>query len=340
MPVLFSYFSFRLPRIPRILLLYLTLALAGCVPHSDRYYSANRKRPDVPDIPVKQPISYAGGQSSVSTPVTPSPPPPAVTKIKIKIKIEDRRQIALIIGINNYVSWTKLQNAVPDAKGVAKVLRNHYGFTEVVEIYDAEATKKNIMERVRQIVESMKGGEDIFIYFSGHGHYDDTLERGYWVPVDAKDESAFLPNSEIHDYIKAMDKKGVGNVFLVADSCFAGSFLGVTRELRAIGVRPPELRDEKKTATYLERLHATPSRTALTSGSNEPVPDGGAEGHSVFAYYLLRALTKPDYPSFTSSELSAKVQRDVGFNSDQTPRLGVIKFAGHAGGEFVFVKND
>lgn len=66
--------------------------------------------------------------------------------------------------------------------------------------------------------------------------------------------------------------------------------------------------------------------------------DGGAEGHSVFAYYLLKALETPTFGSFTATELAAKVSRLVGDNSDQAPRLGVIKFAGHEGGEFVFVK--
>ena len=56
------------------------------------------------------------------------------------------------------------------------------------------------------------------------------------------------------------------------------------------------------------------------------------------AYYLLQALGQPDYEMFTSTELAAKVQRLGGHNSDQTPRFGVIKFCGHADGEFVFRK--
>ena len=254
-----------------------------------------------------------------------------------KLQLSKRKQIALIIGIDNYQNMPVLKNATADAKAIAEALHNYYGFKHITELYDNKATKANILDNVRNIVDSLKGDEDILIYFAGHGHFDSTLERGYWVPVDAQDETDFLPNSEIHDYIKAMDKKKVGHIFLIADSCFSGTFLDTTRSVRGLNIRPVEA-DKESVAKYLEKLYASPSRQALTSGSNEPVPDSGAEGHSVFTYYLLQALEQPEYPAFTATELSAKVQQLVGYNSDQTPRIGIIKFAGHAGGEFVFVK--
>jgi len=262
----------------------------------------------------------------IPTPYTP-PENPALSK---------RYQVAMIIGIDKYDKMRNLKNAVDDAKAVANILKGQYGFSQIYEMYDKAATRRQIEDTFKRLIADLKGGEDILIYFSGHGYYNETLNSGYWIPVDAKNELDYMPNSRIHDYIKAMDRKKARNIFLVADSCFSGTFIGTTRALRVTATpRPYALENDFK---FLNKPYLDIARQALTSGSNEPVLDGGAEGHSVFAYYLLDALKKPDYSAFSATELSTKVQRNVGANADQSPRLGIIKYAGHANGEFVFVK--
>jgi formylglycine-generating enzyme required for sulfatase activity/uncharacterized caspase-like protein len=268
------------------------------------------------------------GMSEPSPPEPPLPPPSP----NGSFDLNKRRQIALIIGINAYQKWTPLKNAVADARAVAQILKDQYGFSRISELYDTSATKENILASVQSLVDSLQGGEDVLIYFSGHGYYDSTLERGSWVPVDAQREADFLPNSEVHDYIKGMDKKKSAHVLVVADSCFSGTLV----EKRAIAPRPPTP-DPAPVPKYIMDLYRSPSRQALTSGGNEPVPDGGAEGHSIFARYLLQALRQPEYPQFTATELAVRIQDLVGRNADQTPRFGAIMFAGDEGGEFVFV---
>jgi len=248
-----------------------------------------------------------------------------------------RRQIALIIGIDAYKEFKHLKNAVADARAVAQVLRDQYGFSQLIELYDDDATRANIHAAVQSLVQSLQGGEDVLIYFAGHGWRDLTLDRGYWVPVDAREghETDYVPNSDFHDFIKTMDKRKVGHVLVVADSCFSGTFLDVPRSV--VVVRPAQAKGPGPTK-YLGDLYASPSRHALTSGGNQPVPDGGEEGHSAFARSLLRALEQPEYPAFTATELAVRVQRSVATNADQTPWFGIIKYVGHESGEFVFVK--
>ncbi len=79
------------------------------------------------------------------------------------------------------------------------------------------------------------------------------------------------------------------------------------------------------------------SRIVFTSGAKEPVPDGGRDGHSVFAYYFIRALVHPDNPIFTASELINRVRKVVASNSMQTPLTGTLKFSGHEEGQMVLV---
>ena len=67
------------------------------------------------------------------------------------------------------------------------------------------------------------------------------------------------------------------------------------------------------------------SRQAITSGGIEPVMDGGKDGHSVFAYYLLKALNTNNQTYMDAAELFTKIKVAIVNNSDQTPNLQPIK---------------
>lgn len=310
------------------------LPLGAClIPAGPADYYKSNSRPREHVVADQHTARPAG----VEAEATPRPDTlPQTQQAQTIINIDARRQVGIFIGIDRYKWVPQLHNARRDARAVAQTLREDYGYDEIIEVYDEQATRARILDEVSRIVENLKGGETVFIYYSGHGEFDETLDRGYWIPVDARDRSEFIPNSEVADYIAAMDKAGAAHVFLVSDSCFSGSFLGVTKSTRA--VRPVRARTGDHMRNYLEKLHASRTRVALTSGGNEPVLDGGADGHSVFAYHLLRYLRSPEYRGFTATEMVARLQRDISYNAEQTPRFGVIKFAGHEGGEFIFVR--
>ncbi len=99
---------------------------------------------------------------------------------------------ALIIGIDDYANWPKLQNAVHDARGVAETLRGYYGFksSNVVELSDAQATQDAIIEAFRAYASGqrpLKPADNLLIFFSGHGNFDKVDQLGYWIPVDARE---------------------------------------------------------------------------------------------------------------------------------------------------------
>lgn len=150
--------------------------------------------------------------------------------------------------------------------------------------------------------------------------------------VGAEKESDFLPNSDLYDYLKAMNRKKVGHVFLVADACFSGAFFQNTR---AIGVRPAS---DRALPEWLAKRAASPSRFALTSGSIEEVADAGGQGHSFFTQCFLDVLRQPKSPYFTANELAQQVQKKVAAQGFQTPLYGVIGNTGHESGAFVFRK--
>ena len=90
---------------------------------------------------------------------------------------------------------------------------------------------------------------------------------------------------------------------------------------------------------YYSTVHNLISRSAITSGGVEPVMDGGREGHSVFAYYLLKALRSNEADFYDASQLFGQIKIPVINNSNQSPNFQPIKNTGDEGGQFIFLKD-
>jgi len=235
---------------------------------------------------------------------------------------------ALIIGIDDYTgSWNKLKNAVNDAKAIENSLRTQYKFDVFRTLYNDDATRVKIIKEFEWLVANVKPEDNVLIYYSGHGEYNQPLNKGYWVPVDAKEASTsrYISNSDIQTFLGGIRSK---HTLLISDACFSGDiFRGKTLEI-------PFEESER----YYRNVHNKMSRKAITSGGVEPVMDGGREGHSVFAYYLLKTFDYNNYAYFDASQLYENIKIPVTNNSSQEPEFHPIKDTGDEGGQFIFFK--
>lgn len=239
------------------------------------------------------------------------------------------RYIALVIGIDKYKGiWPELQNAVNDAKAMTEILQSSYHFDEVIGIFDEEATRANIIRKIEQISSQISASDNFLIFYSGHGELNAKFNKGYWVPADALTNSTaeMISNSEIQTYINGIPAR---HTLLVSDACFSGDIFrsGKTDML------PYEASDR-----YYKEVYRRFSRAALTSGGLEPVADGGRDGHSVFTYYLLKALRENNTKYLTTGQIFNEIAISVSNNSGQTPVYQPIKNTGDEGGEFIFIK--
>jgi uncharacterized repeat protein (TIGR01451 family) len=238
------------------------------------------------------------------------------------------RYFALIIGIDKYSGeWKALKNAVNDAKAVANQLNTKYEFHAIRTLYDEQATRANILKEYEWLIANIRENDNLLIYYSGHGDYKEQLQRGFWVPFDAKTGSIanMISNTDIQAFLASIKSK---HTFLIADACFSGDiFRGKTLTI------PYE-----NSFKYYNQIYSKPSRTALTSGGIEPVMDGGKDGHSVFAYYLLKSLTNNQNQFFDASQLYNDLKVAVINNSNQTPGFSPIVNTGDEGGQFIFIK--
>jgi WD40 repeat protein len=235
---------------------------------------------------------------------------------------------ALIIGVNKYSgTWPPLQNAVADAKAIEALLKSKYKFDDFKTMYDDQATRVAIIDAFDQLAKVAKPEDNVFIYYSGHGEFKQELNKGFWVPVDAKTNSVanYISNADLQAFLGGIKSK---HTLLVADACFSGDIF------RGNTVTVPFEESEK----YYKEVHGLASRQAMTSGGIEPVMDGGKDGHSVFAYYFLKTLGDNQNKYFDAGQLYNKIKIPVINNSEQSPKLAPVKNTGDEGGQFIFIK--
>ena len=239
---------------------------------------------------------------------------------------------AIVIGIDDYAKWPKLEYASHDAQAIADTLTGQFGFpsSQVIVLKDREATRNNILAAFhdRLADDRTQKNDRVFVFFAGHGatrQLASGRELGYIIPVDS-DPQEFTTDAiamtDIQNIAESMQAK---HVLFVMDACYSG--LGLTRG------GPPS------SSSFLRENARRIGRQMLTAGgADQQVADSGPNGHSVFTWVLLQALSgKADLNGdglITGTELAAYVAPAVSAVSQQTPAFGSLP--GSQGGEFVF----
>ena len=223
----------------------------------------------------------------------------------------------LAIGIDKYQYWDQLNNAVKDVKDFAQVLVSQYQFEEedVYYLLDEAATEGRIYEIIRELKRKINTKDNLIVYYSGHGHYDDEFEEGHWIPVDAQKgtEDRYLSNANIIRRINAIKTH---HTLMIVDSCFSGTLVV-----------------KKRSGIVDERFK---SRRILASGRTETVADGQPGENSPFAKGILTFLRKNSDKSINTTTLIQYVKSYVEGKARQTPVEGRIQNSDDEGGEFVF----
>ncbi|MCE3007547.1 MAG: caspase family protein [Bacteroidetes bacterium] len=231
---------------------------------------------------------------------------------------------ALCIGIDKYTGgWNRLENAVNDAKALAELLQSDYQFDTVLTVFDKAATRTEILARLDWLSKRVTPSDNVLIYYSGHGELKREINKGYWVPVESTSGS-YISNSEVKDYVNGIRSK---HTLLIADACFSG-------DLFRGQAAPPA---EEESYRYFRQVFSKVSKQVMTSGGVEPVMDGGQDGHSVFAYYLLKTLRENEALYIDAESVYNRLKLPVTNNSRQTPLIQRLRDSGDEGGQFVFI---
>jgi WD40 repeat protein len=240
--------------------------------------------------------------------------------------VENQNNLAIVIGNQNYKHLKDLRTPIKDVKVFGKMLEKKFGFHVV---YLINSKRNDILDKIYDVQTKSTKKDNILIYYAGHGHFDATSGNSYWLPINAQRDNPknWILSDRITDQIK---KSKSNHILIISDSCYSGTF---TRGIEVFRRKS----DEKY--NYLNQVVKRKSRTILSSGGNEPVWDSGTEGHSVFAYLLIKTFDNMKDNVFSMGDLFHDIKVNVGGNSLQIPEYENIKNSGHSGGDFIFFKS-
>ena len=243
-------------------------------------------------------------------------------KVKSAALPQIERKIAVLIGVDRYADTRipALDNAVGDARSMARLLESELGYeTVVVE----NATRPAIIKALNKVAAEAGPADSVTIYYAGHGQVAPGTRLGYWQPADADASrpETWLSNADIE---KLLAQVSASQVALISDSCYSGALVSGERiRGRSESVDPKQLLERKAVVV-------------MSSGGNEPVFDAGKNGHSPFAWNLMRALEQVSRWQ-VGGNVFERVRFAVARELPQRPQYGTSAQAGHQpGSDYLF----
>jgi hypothetical protein len=196
------------------------------------------------------------------------------------------RDYALLFATDKYNEWNDLVNPINDAQTIAKTLEEFYGFE--VELV-TNANRRDVLSKIREYQMKSYGANDqLFVFFAGHGSYDEISGEGYLVCKDSKrnDEimESYIPYSYLREHINNI--RSCNHILIALDVCFGGTF---DKRVSASD-RGESLYENVNKDELIRRAKQYKSRLFLTSGGKQYVSDGDPGKHSPFAYQVLAVL--------------------------------------------------
>src|SRR6478609_8767724 len=95
----------------------------------------------------------------------------------------DRTDYAILFTTNDYDNWPDLVNPVNDGRMIADELKKVYGYK--VEIVEG-GSQSDILKKLREYAEKKyKPLDQLFIFFAGHGQFDQTFGEGFVVTKES-----------------------------------------------------------------------------------------------------------------------------------------------------------
>lgn len=191
------------------------------------------------------------------------------------------KRIALVMGNDNYTSVSKLQKAGNDATAMARELKNA-GFT--VQLHK-DLNYRGIVRAVEAFTNNITGGDEVVVFFAGHGVQ---IRNGsYLLPTDIEANSESEVEKTAYELLALTDKISEAKPafsLVMVDACrdnplkSKGRNIGNARGLSAI--EPPKgqmvVYSASRGQQALDRL-----------GENDPNPNG------VFTREFIARMQKP-----------------------------------------------
>jgi hypothetical protein len=201
--------------------------------------------------------------------------------------------VAIIFGIEKYLSYTEAPYAENDARIIKDYFKNRLGINNIV-IYTSDQAKGLIFDDVFNPVYGelqkaiVKGETDVFVYYSGHGIPSKDGAQIFLVPADVKLEALEVKGYNLNRLYENLDSLGARSVTVFLDACFTGSSRGSEKlnpenlaSMKGIRVVP------KLYQPWVNNPHFS---VFSSSGPGETSLSFDASGTGLFTYFLCVGL--------------------------------------------------
>ncbi len=200
------------------------------------------------------------------------------------VRMEQTKNVkiwAVVVGVGRYTSMPSLKFTDDDAYRFYSFLRSVEGGalpeSQIAILVDEDATRENILKKMREYFLRADENDVVLFYFSGHG-----LE-GCFLPVDYDGYNNKLRHEEIMQILKQSKAK---HKLCIADACHSGTLSFGNGALAAKGPAPVSLQ------RYYQAFEDTNGGVALLMSSKAEelsLEDHGLR-QGVFTYYVLQGL--------------------------------------------------
>jgi metacaspase-1 len=258
---------------------------------------------------------------------------------------------ALCIGINQYKNYPSatLQGCVPDAHDMSSLLQKLLGFasSDITVLLDAQATKANIINNLKAMVDGAKAGKYSYLVFSMSSHgtqvpdlsgdEDDRVDEAF-CPYDLAqagnqwDPNHIIADDELRDLFVQLPPDVLMEVYL--DTCHSGTGLkaiDLLLDRKPRYLPPPSLAAFKQVEGKRQRSLA---RGMLEKGlvhhilwaacrADQTSADAHIAGgwHGAFTYYFCKEMIACNN-SLSRAQVLAKVRADLAAGQySQVPQL-------------------
>lgn len=220
-------------------------------------------------------------------------------------------------------NWVALPETEMEAKALKEELETNFSFAcELV----TNPTKQQMRSKIREYNARLTADDQVLYFFSMHGYYSTSGDRGYLVGKDglAADEygDTWLSYDDLRTDLAPCKAK---HVLLALDACHSGSF-GIRNKG---GPDVPVYDVEEDCATRISKTMQYSGRQFCTSGNK----DAKTPAKSLFASRFLEALRKGGIGGIVCFD---DLEYYLGKIEAPNPESG--SFRGHEGGDFIFVR--
>ena len=220
------------------------------------------------------------------------------------------RRIALVIGNNNYLFASSLENAIADARAMKRELEAR-GF---VTVYRENATRRVMNDAVEEFLGKLSTDAIAMVYYSGHGVQ--IRSENYLIPTDLQADKESDVAYDGLDLARLLDRLAQAQPrfsLVVLDACrdnpFHGRSIGGSR-----GLAPPASNAEGVMVVYAAGANQE-ALDRLSSTDSDP--------NGLFTREFIKAMRKPGLKvqDLVSEVKLAVIQQARSVGHTQTPAI-------------------